>query len=98
MTRNGRTEAWATGFTKILGLKLHRGSLYVLEAASTEVFAPGSGREVRVRQDGRGARSVVVSGLYFPTAMVIGPDGALYISNRGFGAAPGTGEVLRVPL
>ena len=96
--RGGKTEVWATGFTKILGLAMHRGSLYVLEAASTDAFAPGSGRVVRVRQGGRGARSEVVSGLYFPTGMVVGPDDALYISNRGFGAAPGTGEVLRIPL
>jgi hypothetical protein len=95
---SGRVSEWATGFTKILGLAEHRGSLYVLEAASTEIFAPGSGRVVRVRQRGLGSRSEVVTGLYFPTAMIIGPDGALYVSNRGFGAAPGIGEVLRIPL
>lgn len=72
--------------------------LYVLEAASTEVFAPGSGRVVKVKQRGRGSRTEIVSGLYFPTGMTIGPDGALYVTNRGFGAAPGTGEVLRIPL
>ena len=90
---------WATGFTKVLGLALHRGSLYVLEAASEEVFAPGSGRVMRVSERGQGGQTeVVVSGLYFPTSIVIGPDNALYVSNRGFGAAPGTGEVLRIPL
>ena len=46
----------------------------------------------------REAIDPVVTGLYFPTAMTVGPDGALYVSNRGFGAAPGTGEVLRIPL
>jgi glucose/arabinose dehydrogenase len=89
---------WATGFTKVLGLAEHGGALYVLEAASTEVFAPGSGRVLKVRRGGLGSRSEVVSGLYFPTAIAIGPDGALYVSSRGFGAAPGTGEVLRIPL
>jgi glucose/arabinose dehydrogenase len=99
VTRNGGTRLWATGFTKVLGLALHGGSLYVLEAASQEVFAPGSGRVLRVNDRGRGDQvEVVVSGLYFPTSIVIGPDGALYVSNRGFGAAPGTGEVLRIPL
>jgi hypothetical protein len=95
---SGKVSVWATGFTKVLGLAEHRGSLYVLESASTGIFAPGSGRVVRIEQRGQGSRTEVVSGLYFPTAMIIGPDGALYVSNRGFGAAPGTGEVLRVPL
>jgi hypothetical protein len=99
VTRGGDTKLWATGFTKVLGLALHRGFLYVLEAASEEVFAPGSGRVVRVSERGQGGQAeVVVSGLYFPTSIVIGPDHALYVSNRGFGAAPGTGEVLRIPL
>jgi glucose/arabinose dehydrogenase len=29
-----------------------------------------------------------------PTGLVVGPDGALYVSN--FGIAPGIGEVLRI--
>lgn len=99
VTPSGNTRVRASGFSKILGLAVHRGSLYVLEAATGGVFAPGSGRVVRISGMGRGPRSeVVVSGLYFPTAMVVGPDGALYVSNRGFGAAPGTGEVLRIAL
>lgn len=97
VTPSGHTQRWAGGFSKILGLAVHKGNLYVLEAASGGVFAPGTGRVVRVGGRGRGQElEVVVSGLYFPTAMVAGPDGALYVSNRGFGAAPGTGEVLRI--
>jgi hypothetical protein len=99
ITRSGGTRLWAKGFTKVLGLALHRGSLYVLEAASEELFAPGSGRVLRMSERGQGGDAeVIVSGLYFPTSIVIGPDQALYVSNRGFGAAPGTGEVLRIPL
>ena len=99
VTPSGNITRWASGFSKILGLATHRGSLYVLESATGGVFAPGSGRVVRINGMGNGARSeVILSGLYFPTAMVIGPDGALYVSNRGFGAAPGTGEVLRIEL
>jgi len=37
-----------------------------------------------------------VDKLMFPTGMTFGPDGALYISNTGFG--PPTGEILKVAL
>jgi len=38
-----------------------------------------------------------LTGLIVPTAMTIGPDGALYVSN--FGAAPpGLGQILRVEV
>jgi len=38
----------------------------------------------------------VVSGLIFPTGMTIGPDGAFYVSEQGFGFPPGQGEIVRV--
>jgi hypothetical protein len=99
VTPSGSTRVWASGFTKILGLVVHRGSLYVLESVTGSVFAPFTGRVVRIGGMARApASEVVVSGLYFPTAIAIGPDNALYVTNRGFGAAPGSGEVLRVPL
>jgi hypothetical protein len=31
-------------------------------------------------------QTVIASGLFLPTAMTFGPDGALYVSNVGFGA------------
>jgi len=57
----------------------------------------GSGMVVRVNDDG--GLTTIVSGLLFLTAMTFGPDGALYISNFGFGAPPiGLGQILRVDL
>jgi hypothetical protein len=44
-----------------------------------------------------GSRELVVNHLFFPTAMRFGLDGALYISNKGFGP-PQLGEILRVSL
>jgi hypothetical protein len=41
-------------------------------------------------------RQVVVTGLDLPTAMTFGPDGALYVSNRGFGFPPGAGQIVRI--
>ena len=99
VTPSGNTSIWAGGFTKILGLAVHRGSLYVLESATGGVFAPFTGRVIRIGGMGHAPGSeVILSGLYFPTAIVIGPDNALYVANRGFGSAPGTGEVVRVAL
>jgi hypothetical protein len=43
------------------------------------------------------ANAVIVEGLFFPTAMRFGPDGALYVSNKGFGP-PQPGENLRVTV
>ncbi len=38
---------------------------------------------------------MVVDGLFLPTGMRFGPDGNLYIANKGFGP-PQPGEILRV--
>jgi hypothetical protein len=38
--------------------------------------------------------TVASAGLVSPTSVALGPDGALYVSNRGI--FPGTGEVLRI--
>ena len=38
----------------------------------------------------------VVSGLTFPTGMTVGPDGAFYVSENGFGFGAGQGQVVRI--
>jgi len=62
---------------------------------------PGSGRLQRVGPDGK--QEILIGScsnlLTFPTGMTFGPDGALYISNIGFGLPPiGLGQILRVEL
>lgn len=49
---------------------------------------------MRVAPDG--SRSVIVTGLTTPTSIVVGPDGALYVTNHG--TSIGAGEVLRIEL
>jgi hypothetical protein len=34
----------------------------------------------------------------FPTSMRFGPDGALYVSNKGYNLPPGSGEILRIVI
>lgn len=42
---------------------------------------------------------MIATGLSFPTAMTFGPDGALYVSNLGFGGpTPGLGQILRITV
>jgi hypothetical protein len=55
----------------------------------------GAGRILHV--DPNGKATVVVGGLSFPTAMTMGPDGALYVSNLGFAGA-GAGQIVRVAI
>lgn len=96
----GSLNVIRTGFTTILGLDFdHFGNLYVLESM-TAPGGPGpaefgTGRILRINFFG--GTQVVATGLTFPTAMTIGPDGALYVSNLGF-AAPGAGQILRIPV
>jgi hypothetical protein len=93
----GRAPAVAyTGFTTILDLTFGPdGSLYVLEHSTGSLGPPFfqlPGRLLKIAPDG--TRSTVVSGLTRPGSVVVGPDGALYVSNRSISI--GTGEVLRI--
>ena len=57
----------------------------------------GTGQVVRIGASG--TQTVIATGLSFPTGMTFGPDGALYVSNVGFGVpAPGAGQILRITV
>ena len=98
-SRNGRLEGSIGGFTTILGVETdNRGNVYVLEPFTCPTAAPcgpnpGSGRVTRVAPDG--TRTVLATGLSFATSLRMGPDGALYVSNFGFGP-PGLGAIVRI--
>jgi hypothetical protein len=98
VTPSGQFKTWATGLTTVLGLAFdNRDRLYVLESMTNPGFPPvqsGSGKVVRI--DPSGAQTVIASGLSFPSAMTFGPDGALYVSNFGFG--PPLGQIVRIEL
>lgn len=94
---NIRPVVW--GLTNVVGVTFHNDRMYVLENTVGQQFpTPGHGEIVRVSPNG--SKTVVVSGLDLPTAMVFGSDGALYVSNFGFGPPPslpnGPGQVLRI--
>jgi len=74
----------------------YRDRLYVLELSDAAGNpTPGEGKLVRVSPSGEVEE--ILGGLVVLTAMTIGPDGAIYISN--FGAAPpGAGQILRLEI
>jgi len=97
VTPSGQSMVWATGFTTVLGLVFdNQADMFVLEMSHTNGDpVPNTGRIIKVLPSG--VKQVLVDSLFFPTGMTMGSDGALYISNKGFGPAiPGFGEILKV--
>jgi len=102
---SGALTRMAHGLVGLLGIAFDtQGRLYALEVgrAQNKVPIPGTGRVVRVTLNSSGSGSVqlqeIASGLMFPTTLISGPDGALYVTNNGFGFPPGGGEVVRITI
>jgi len=99
ITPSGKVSVFAEGLTAILGVVFdEKDRMYVLETTTVAGNpTPFTGKVIRV--DPGGSRTEIASGLFFPTGMTLGPDGALYVSNVGFGPPPaGLGEVLRITV
>jgi len=97
-------DACLTGFKMILDMAFDdEGNLYVLQHATGAIQQTGPGVLIRVAPDKdqsgicaqyqAGTRTTVLGGLSRPTSVVIGPDGAIYVANKGTTMAGG--EVLR---
>jgi hypothetical protein len=95
---NGQFRVVAEGLSAVTGVAFdshHR--MYVLEMSTSDGGPfPGDGKVVRV--DPSGHQTEIASGLTFPTAMTFGPDGALYVSNFGFGFPPASGQILLITV
>nr|BBH92872.1 hypothetical protein KTA_10710 [Thermogemmatispora argillosa] len=99
ITPRGHVRVLMSGLTAVVGLAFdRRGRLYVLETTTANNAGPVPGTGVIVRVSERGRQVLIASGLSFPTAMTFGPDGDLYVSNKGYGYGPGQGEILRIHL
>jgi hypothetical protein len=99
ITKGGDIQVFAENLTTVLGLVFDdEDRLYVLENTTGNPFpTPDAGRVLRI--DWSGSTKVIASGLFLPTAMTLGPDGNLYVSNVGFGPPPvGLGQILKIRL
>ncbi len=99
VTPSGNIQQRETGLTTVVGLVFdNQARMYALEMSTAPGDpTPGTGRIVRIQPSGQ--QEVLVDTLFFPTGMTMGPDGALYVSNKGFGPAiPGFGEILKVDV
>jgi hypothetical protein len=100
LTPSGHVKVAVSGLTAVLGVAFDaRGHLFALETITVAGFpgpqAVGTGKVVCIGDNGN--LTTVAKGLTFPTGMTFGPDGALYVSNIGFGApGPGAGQILRI--
>jgi hypothetical protein len=74
--------------------------MYVLESMTAPGFPGpgqlGTGTIIRVRH--HGSVETVLTGLSFPSAMTFGSDKKLYVSNFGFAAPPGAGQIVRIDI
>jgi hypothetical protein len=98
ITSSGRVETVVTGVTTVLGVAFDsEGYMYILENTTGNPFpTPFTGKVLRVRGAGF---DEIATGLFLPTAMTFGPDGALYVSNVGFGPPPiGLGQIVRITV
>ena len=98
ITPSGQVHLVTTGVTTVLGAAFdHEGRLYILENTTGNMSpTPGTGKVLRLKD---GNLEEIATGLSLPTAMTFGPDGALYVSNWGFGPPPiGMGQIVRITV
>jgi hypothetical protein len=99
ITPSGQLKVVVEGLTTVLGVAFdHESRMYILENTTGNPFpTPFTGKILRVNHSG--AVETIASGLSLPTAMTFGPDGALYVSNIGFGPLSiGMGQIVRVEV
>jgi hypothetical protein len=101
VTPSGQIKKDAGGLTTVLGIAFdNKDRMYVLESIPTAGFPavpPTPAKIVCILPNGQ-QQEIVTSGLILPSAMTMGPDGNLYVSNKGFGFGPGGGEIVKVTL
>jgi len=98
VTPSGNIRIDTPDVTTVLGVAFDgRDRMYVLEMSpAAGMPTPFTGRVRRFNPSG--AWEVIADGLALPTAMTMGPDGRLYVSNFGFGFPPGAGQIVRITL
>lgn len=93
---DGQPTVYADGFTQLIDLDIDpQGNLYALQYANQPEWTGNvDGSVIQIAPDGTRTTLVSGNGLESPTALTVGPDGDIYVSNRGNLA--GVGQVLRI--
>ncbi|MEH2170847.1 MAG: ScyD/ScyE family protein [Nostoc sp.] len=93
---DGTPTVFADGFTQLTDLQFDSaGNLYALQYANQSAWKGNfDGSVIKIAPDGTRTTLLSGNGLESPSALTIGSDGAVYVTNRG--DRPGQGQVLRI--
>ncbi|MFN6563723.1 MAG: ScyD/ScyE family protein [Nostoc sp. ChiSLP01] len=93
---DGLPTIYADGFTQLTDLEFDtEGNLYALQYANQSAWKGNfDGSLIRIAPDGTRTTILSGNGLESPSALTIGLDDAIYITNRG--DRPGQGQVLKI--
>ncbi|QFS44837.1 ScyD/ScyE family protein [Nostoc sphaeroides] len=93
---DGKPTVYADGFTQLTDLEFDpEGNLYALQYANQSAWKGDfDGSVIKIAADGTRTTLLSGNGLESPSALTIGADGAIYVTNRG--DRPGFGQVLRI--
>lgn len=90
------TTVYADGFTQLTDLAFDTaGNLYALQYANQPAWKGNlDGSVIKIAADGTRTTILSGNGLESPSALTIGPDGEIYVTNRG--DRPDSGQVLKI--
>jgi hypothetical protein len=91
-----RPTIYADGFTQLTNLTFDpQGNLYALQYADRSAWKGNfDGSVIKIAPNGTRTTVLSGNGLESPSSLTIGPDGAIYVTNRS--DRPGQGQVLRI--
>jgi hypothetical protein len=93
---DGTSTIFADGFTQLTDLEFDpAGNLYALQYANQSAWKGNfDGSVIKIATDGTRTTLLSGNGLESPSALAIGADGAVYVTNRS--DRPGLGQVIRI--
>ncbi|MFN6480320.1 ScyD/ScyE family protein [Nostoc sp. DedQUE07] len=93
---DGKSSVFADGFTQLTDLQFDpAGNLYALQYANQSAWKGDfDGSVIKIAPDGTRTTLLSGNGLESPSALTIGADGAVYVTNRG--DRLGLGQVLKI--